>query len=100
MPCTITTYETKLKYSHGNSWVIYDDWQNISKSFRLYFYYYTTTVEEKIETLIFDFGGLLAAAGGHLGLCLGFSCLSVLCEAISWISFALKRLKIGFGKNQ
>ena len=99
IPCTLTTYKTDLKYSHGNSWVIYDDSQNVSKSFRLYFYYYTMTVEEKLETLIFDLGGLFAAAGGHLGLCLGFSCLSVLVEAISWISYTLKQLKVNLVKN-
>jgi hypothetical protein len=34
-------------------------------------------VEERVETLVYDVGSFLAAAGGNLGLFLGFSCLSV-----------------------
>jgi hypothetical protein len=41
-------------------------------------------VEEKAETLIYHVGNFLAAAGGNLGLFLGFSCLSVLFELIKF----------------
>ena len=34
-------------------------------------------IEEQIETLLYDFGGFIAAAGGNLGLFLGLSCLSM-----------------------
>ena len=37
------------------------------------------------ETLLYDAGGFLAAAGGNLGLLLGFSCLSVLFASVEWI---------------
>jgi hypothetical protein len=40
-------------------------------------------VEEQIETLAYDFGNFLAAAGGNLGLFLGFSCLPMLLGFIS-----------------
>ena len=39
-------------------------------------FYSTLDVEERIETLVYDAGNFLAAAGGNLGLLLGFSCLS------------------------
>ena len=39
-------------------------------------------VEEKVETLVYDIGSFLAAAGGNLSLMLGFSCLSVLLNII------------------
>jgi hypothetical protein len=40
-------------------------------------------VEEQIERLAYDFGNFLAAAGGNLGLFLGFSCLPMLLGFIS-----------------
>ncbi len=42
-------------------------------------------VEERTETLIYDLVGVLAAAGGHLGLCLGFSCLTLVLTILEWI---------------
>ena len=39
-------------------------------------------IEDQVETLIYDFGGFVAAAGGNLGLFLGFSCLSVTFAAV------------------
>jgi hypothetical protein len=42
-------------------------------------------VEEQVETLIYDAGGFLAAAGGNLGLFVGFSCLSVIFSILDWI---------------
>ena len=93
-PCTTTTYKIDLKYSHENSWTLFNnDLRNVSNVFRIFFFYQTLTVEEKIETLLYDVGGLMATAGGNLGLCLGFSCLSILYAAISWISFAVVKLK-------
>jgi hypothetical protein len=34
---------------------------------------------------MYDFGGFLAAAGGNLGLLLGFSCLSISLMAVEWM---------------
>jgi hypothetical protein len=42
-------------------------------------------VEERIETLVYDVGSFLAAAGGNLGLLLGFSCLSTIFGFINWM---------------
>ncbi len=46
--------------------------------FLLYLYFGTLDVEERIDTLDYDFESFLAAVGDNLGLFLGFSCLSVL----------------------
>ncbi len=35
-------------------------------------------VEERVEALVYDEVNFIAAAGGNLGLFLGFSCFSVL----------------------
>jgi len=42
-------------------------------------------VEERIESYIYDLGNFLAAAGGHLGLSLGFSCLSALLTFVRYL---------------
>ena len=85
-PCKITHFEIDLKLYHENSLYLYEKLtsaENIDKpdvteqGFGLFYFYETLIVEEKIETLIFDLGGVFAAAGGNLGLCLGISCLSI-----------------------
>jgi hypothetical protein len=48
--------------------------------------YATLSVEEQTETLVFDIGSLLAAAGGNLGLFLGFSCLSLLFSCLDYLA--------------
>jgi len=35
-------------------------------------------IEEKTETFVYDVGNFLTAAGGNLGLFMGFSCLSII----------------------
>ena len=42
----------------------------------LLFAYETLMIEEKVESLIYDFSSFLAAAGGNLGLFLGYSLFS------------------------
>jgi hypothetical protein len=42
-------------------------------------------VEERIETLVYNTGSFLSAAGGNLGLHLGFSCLSTVFGFINWM---------------
>ena len=44
----------------------------------------TLFVDEKIESLEYDIGSFLAAAGGNLGLMLGFSCLSVMFTTVEY----------------
>ena len=91
-PCRITNFKIDLKFYHENSWYLYEELSDTKPFFGLFYFYDTLRVEEKIETLIFDLGGVLAAAGGNLGLCLGFSCLSILHSMICFISQLVKKL--------
>jgi hypothetical protein len=50
-------------------------------------------VQKQVEVLVYDFGGFIAAAGGNLGLCLGFSCLSILFTITHWTQKALQWIK-------
>ena len=47
--------------------------------------YETYSVEEQFEKFVFDIGSLLVAAGGDLGLFLGFSCLSIVFSVLEYI---------------
>jgi hypothetical protein len=46
--------------------------------------YETYSVEEQFEKFVFDIGSLLVAAGGNLGLFLGFSCLSIVFSVLEY----------------
>jgi hypothetical protein len=43
-------------------------------------------VESRVETLVYDTGSMLAAAGGYLGLFLGFSCLTCLTSFVDLLT--------------
>jgi len=58
----------------------------IKNDFALYVYFSTLNVEQQIESFDYDFASFLAAAGGNLGLFLGFSCLSVLFAVVNYVS--------------
>jgi hypothetical protein len=51
----------------------------------LYLVYETYSVEEQFETLVFDIGSLLVAAGGNIGLFLGFCCLSIAFSCLDYL---------------
>jgi len=78
MPCRHTTYKLKVIYLHMNAWF---DRYNLSRyprgTFSINYYYETLDVEETMENLVMDLGGLLAEAGGNIGLLLGFSLISL-----------------------
>ena len=93
LPCERNHYNYNFLHTHENSVptevVNKDEGSNI---YNLYFYYSTFQVEQHVETLLYDVGGFLAAAGGNLGLCLGFSCLSVMLAFTHWTKIAYKWL--------
>ena len=62
--------------------------------FGVSFYYDSLDVEEKIETLAFGGGSLLAEIGGNIGLLLGFSFLSLLFSILKMFKFLLKKTYI------
>jgi hypothetical protein len=96
LPCRQVHYKTSLDYVHKNGWQIFDDEENSTVKrvdhFSLEYRYSTLFVEERIESYDYDVGSFLAAAGGNLGLFLGFSCLSVLFAAIKWIKIYLRKI--------
>lgn len=49
------------------------------------------SIEEHVETLVYDTGNFLAQAGGNLGLFVGFSCLSLLLAIINLVKNVCKR---------
>jgi len=89
MPCKQKGYVQTLKYYHKTSW----DYKAYSaSSFTILIAYNSLEVKTKIETLIYDSVDVLAAAGGNLGLFLGFSCLGCI-----W--FILEHLQPYFGRD-
>jgi len=78
-PCTQTSYNIDVdylsKYSYMNP---AKPEMSLSKYFHLDFFFKKIHLEERTETLVYDFVSFLSAGGGNLGLFVGFSCLSVL----------------------
>ena len=85
-PCKSISYTFSTLYYHQHS--MHKSYYNTKDGifFLLSIYYKTLVVEERTETLIYDVPGLLSAAGGNLGLLLGFSCLSLLFGAVQCFS--------------
>ena len=79
-------YNFKLNFYHVNSWQDVDeDFPKSEDNFLLCLYYSSLLVEERIESFVVDFGNFMAAAGGNLGLSLGFSCLSALLAFVRYL---------------
>jgi hypothetical protein len=89
-PCGKLSYEISLKYFHETSWPDIYKPDNFNDTFFLSLFYETFDREENEETLVYDAGNFFAAAGGHLGLFLGFSCLSLLMQIIDFLNLYLK----------
>ena len=85
-PCERNTYTANINTYHFNS-IIWDGFPPSladESYYHLFFYYKSDIVQKQVEVLVYDFGGFIAAAGGNLGLCLGFSCLSILFTITHW----------------
>ena len=82
VPCTTTSYRHDIQYySRMREMNTYK-----SGKFELSVYYNNLEIEERTETLIYDLSNFLSAAGGNLGLLMGFSCLSVLLALIKCLT--------------
>ncbi len=97
LPCRQIHYKISLDYVHKYGWEVFDDESKNSTEkkvdhFSLEYRYSTLFVEERIESYDYDVGSFLAAAGGNLGLFLGFSCLSVMFATINWIKLYLSKI--------
>jgi hypothetical protein len=95
IPCSQISYVTSFSFFHENSKLDPAGKKVLAEidfSFGIYLFYETLMTEEHLETLIYDVGAFLAAGGGNLGLMLGFSCLSVLWEIVSFVqNYFLKK---------
>jgi len=91
LPCQRHSYSFTLTTLHKNS-LLFEVPQNFTEEdvYILTFFYKTLLVEKQVETLVYDLGGFLAAAGGNMGLCLGLSCLSILFTFTQWAKSLLR----------
>lgn len=88
MPCKQKSYVQTLKYYHQTSW----SFKAVSEdTFYLYMVYNSMDVKTKTETLIYDLGDVFSAAGGNLGLVLGFSCFGCIMELIKYVQWYFDR---------
>ena len=105
LPCERLSYSFTLNTLHNNS-MLFEMPQNFTENsvYVLMYYYKTLVVEKQVETLVYDFAGFLAAAGGNLGLCLGLSCLSIVFTFTQWTQSLLQWLhqktKQNFDQNR
>ena len=93
LPCNLTTYDAKIDRHHINNLVGFDEKVvNAIKnhSFLFGIAYETLAVHENVETLLVDTPNFLSQIGGHLGLFLGVSCLSVVTGIIKFSKHTLK----------
>ena len=94
LPCERNSYNYNLERIHENAGTNEPPQLDEGTKFcYVSLYYSTLLIEQQVETLIYDVGGFLAAAGGNLGLCLGFSCLSVFFTFSQWAAIAFKWIK-------
>ena len=94
VPCTQTGYDYQISYysKPGFSSSQKPD-VDASNYFYLITFFTRMETEERTEVLVYDMVAFLSAAGGNLGLFVGFSCLSVIFALID-VSWELcRRLK-------
>ena len=56
--------------------------------------------EESVEYLSYDLQDLVGDVGGYLGLFLGWSLMSILAQAPTWVKYALGKLRTGTRKRK
>jgi hypothetical protein len=77
--CKQKSFNYKLEYFSKNSWITLEEEYRVDNDiFVLFVSFESLYVEEKTETFVYDIGSFLTAAGGNLGLFMGFSCLSIM----------------------
>jgi hypothetical protein len=92
--CERITYSMEVNTIHINSLLFDGEPEPKNTSYYHLFYYFKTyVIKKQFEVLVYDLGGFLAAAGGNLGLCLGFSFLSILFTITHWTKFGVDWLQ-------
>ena len=90
LPCQQKGYKSQMNYMHKNMYISFDE-ADTSKTFYFSILWESLLIEEKVETLVYDGINFVAAAGGNLGLLLGFSCFGLLQMLITYLKNWLKR---------
>ena len=78
-----------MDYVHKNLYIGSEE-ANTSTIFYFGILWETLLVEEEVEALVYDGINFVAAAGGNLGLLLGFSCFGLLQKLITYLKNWLK----------
>ena len=74
-----------FQYYHKTTYIDVENVDSLDNEFYLTLSFSTIDTEERVESLVYDLGNFFAAAGGNLGLFLGFSCLSGLLTSLELI---------------
>ena len=78
LPCTQKSYNFNLEYFSKYSFLGAEEPVNLdNENFKFVMFFRSVDTEESTETLVYDFTNFLTAAGGNLGLFMGFSCFSL-----------------------
>jgi hypothetical protein len=64
----------------------------INSRFEMIVSFKSLNVEERTEHLVYDLGSVLAAAGGHMGLFLGLSCMSILLGFVKFLETIVAKM--------
>ena len=83
LTCSQTSYNYNIQYLHKSRMLESESW--IDSTFILSIVYSSLFVEERSEALVYDGVSFIAAAGGNLGLFLGFSFFSGVISIIKFI---------------
>ena len=89
LPCTQKSYNYNLGYFSKYSWLdpekpdLFED-----ENFKFVMFFGSLDTEESTETLVYDFTNFLTAAGGNLGLFMGFSCFSL----VHWVFAMINKM--------
>jgi hypothetical protein len=77
--CYQTEYRPKVNYLYVNTMANFQSYKAMDpENFVLTVFHQTFLIEERLETLVYDFSSFVSAAGGNLGLFLGISLFSLL----------------------
>ena len=88
-PCYQRGQQFRMDYVHKNLYISHEE-ANTSTTFYFGILWETLLVEEEVEALVYDGINFVAAAGGNLGLLLGFSCFGLLQKLITYLKNWLK----------
>ncbi len=85
--CVLLCVKVNINFGHLNSFVDPTNKRDVAdgKKYIMKMFYGTLDVEESVEALTYDLSAFLASAGGNLGLALGFSCLAILLDSITFL---------------